>query len=165
MDLIRTAVPDDAVAINDIYNHYVLHSTCTYQEEPEPLDVRQRWLAEHSGGHVVRVVVEADGTVVGWASLSRHHPRSAYRYTVEDSIYLRHDRLGRGLGTRLLADLIDQARRGGFRSIIAGASAEQQASIALHRRAGFVPVAHLKEVGFKFDRWLDVVYLQLALEV
>ena len=161
---IRSAVAGDAAAINDIYNHYVLHSTCTYQEEPETLDERRRWLAAHTGAHVVRVAVESDGTVVGWASLSAYHPRSAYRFTAENSIYLRHDRLGRGLGSQLLGDLITQARKGGFHSIIAGASADQQASVALHRRAGFVPVSHLRQVGFKFGQWLDVVYLQLPLE-
>ena len=160
---IRSAIADEAAAISAIYNHYVHHSTCTYQEEPETLADRQRWLAEHIGAHVVRVATEADGTVVGWASLSPYHRRSAYRYTVENSIYLRHDCLGRGLGTRLLADLIAQARQGGFHSIIGGADAEQVASLALHRRAGFQQVAHLRQVGFKFGRWLDVVYLQLAL--
>ncbi len=162
---IRPAQPADAAAISAIYNHYVLTSTCTFREEPETLAERERWLGEHTGTHVVLVAEEPDGTIAGWASLSRFHERSAYRFTVEDSIYLRDDRRGRGLGVRLLAELMACARQGGFRCVMASITAEQQASLALHRRFGFTDAAYMRQVGFKFGRWLDVVYLQADLQV
>lgn len=160
---LRPAVIADAPAINAIYNHYVHTSTCTYSEEPDTLADRERWLEAHTGGLAVLVAEEPDGAIAGWASLSRFRERSAYRFTVEDSIYLRADRCGRGLGSRLLAELLRHARHGGFRTIIAGIDAGQEASVALHRRFGFVETAHLRQVGFKFGRWLDVLYLQLDL--
>lgn len=158
---IRPAVLADAGAISDIYNHYVRSSTCTFHEVAESPADRERWLAEHTGGHVVLVAEEADGTVVGWASLSRFHPRPAFRFTVEDSIYLRHDQRGRGLGKRLLTELMAHAASGGVRTVIAAIEADQEASIALHRKFGFVEVGRLRRVGFKFARWLDVVYMQV----
>src|SRR5579863_1206953 len=95
---IRPATEADLVAINDIYNHYVLHSTCTYQEEPETLESRRAWFKHHGEKHPV-IVTEADGHVVGWASLSAYHARSAYRHTVENSIYIHHQHHRRGIGT------------------------------------------------------------------
>ncbi|MDB5297185.1 MAG: pat, partial [Phycisphaerales bacterium] len=147
-------------AINDIYNHYVLHSTATYQEEPDPLDTRIAWYARHGLAHPVTVAVDTADGVIGWASLSPFHPRSAYRFTVEDSVYLRPDALGRGVGRLLLADLLDRARAIGHRSVLALIDAGQPASVALHKRLGFEPAGHLRRVGFKFGKWLDVVYMQ-----
>ena len=160
---VRPATESDLPAVNDIYNHYVLHSTATYQEEPEPIGVRQAWFARHGPRHPVTVAVDSAGAVVGWASLSPFHARSAYRFTAENSVYLRHDARGRGVGTLLLADQIDRARAIGHRSILALIDADQPASVALHRRFGFGQVAHLRQVGFKFGRWLDVAYMQLML--
>jgi phosphinothricin acetyltransferase len=159
---IRPATADDLAAINDIYNHYVLHSTATYQEKPEPMDGRRGWFERHGPAHPV-TVAEAGGAVVGWASLSPFHARSAYRRTVENSVYVHPDYHRRGIGRALLLDLIERARGLGHHTIIAGIDAEQPASVALHARLGFVQVAHLKQVGHKFGRWLDVVYMQLML--
>jgi L-amino acid N-acyltransferase len=161
---IRPAVQADAEAIAGIYNHYVLNDTCTYREEAEPVEERRAWLAAHTGGHVALVAEDADGSVAGWASLSRFHERSAFRFTVEDSVYLRHDCRSRGLGTRLLRELMDHARRSGFHAIVAVISAEQDASIALHRRCGFAEAGRLHKVSCKFGRWLDVVYMQRTLQ-
>jgi phosphinothricin acetyltransferase len=83
---LRPATADDLTAINDIYNHYVLHSKCTYQETPEPIEGRRQWFSEHRSQHPV-IVAEAGGQVVGWGSLSAYHARSAFRHTVENSIY------------------------------------------------------------------------------
>jgi L-amino acid N-acyltransferase YncA len=159
---IRPATADDLPVINDIYNHYVLHSTATYQEEPEPIEGRRAWFQRHGAAYPVTVAM-LDGSVVGWASLSPFHVRSAYRRTVENSVYVRHDLHRRGIGGALLSDLIARARSIGHHTIIAIIAAEQAGSVALHRKAGFTEVAHLREVGFKFGRWLDVVYLQLML--
>jgi phosphinothricin acetyltransferase len=161
---IRLATADDAVAINDIYNWYVPRSTCTYQEEPEPIESRQRWLAAHlkNPRHPVTVAVIA-GEVVGWGSLSDYRERSAYRFTCESSVYVRHDMHGRGIGKAIVADLIERAKALDYRSIIAGADAEQSVSIALHKKFGFIECGRQIKVGYKFDRWLDVVFMQLEL--
>jgi L-amino acid N-acyltransferase YncA len=159
---IRSACRGDLAAINDIYNYYVATSTCTYQEEPEIVRARAKWFAEHDAAHPV-IVAELDGEVIAWASLSWFRSRCAYRYTVEDSVYVRHDLHGRGIGEALLRRLIGLARKLGHRTIIASISGEQSASIALHRKLGFLRAGRLRRVGFKFGRWLDVVYMQLTL--
>ena len=159
---LRLATPADLPAINAIYNHFVLHSTCTYQEEPSTAEERAAWFAAHGGPHPV-TVAEADGKVIGWGSLSRFHPRSAYRHTVENSVYVRHDLHRRGIGRLLLDDLVVRAKDAGHRTIIALIDSSQAGSIALHRTCGFADAGQLREVGFKFGRWLDVVYLQRML--
>jgi L-amino acid N-acyltransferase len=159
---IRLATADDLPAINDIYNYYVIHSTCTYQEQPETMESRIQWFEKHSPQHPVTVATEND-QVIGWGSLSTFHARSAYRFSVEDSVYLDHRHLGKGIGSTVLADLIERAKAIGHREIIGGADAEQTASLALHTKFGFEKVAHFKTVGFKFNRWLDVIYMQLHL--
>jgi len=160
--MIRSATPADLAAINDIYNHYVLHSTCTYQEEPQPLEGRREWLAQRGPGHPV-TVAELEGKVVGWGSLSAFHSRSAYRRTVENSVYVHHQHHRRGIGSLLLSDLIERARVLGHHCIIAGIDAEQKASVALHTRFGFGHVGRFEQVGFKLGRWLDVIYMELVL--
>ncbi len=159
---LRDATAADLPAINGIYNHYVLNSTCTYQTEPSTAEERAAWFAAHGPKHPV-IVAELDGRVVGWGSLSQFHPRSAYGNTVEDSVYLRHDLLGRGIGSALLGELVRRASAIGHRCIIAGIDADQQASVALHAKFGFVPAARLREVGYKFGRWLDVIWMQRML--
>jgi phosphinothricin acetyltransferase len=100
---------------------------------------------------------------VGWGSLSAYHARSAYRRTVENSVYVHHQHHGRGIGSLLLEDLIARAREVGHRVIIAAIDADQPASIALHAKFDFKKVGHFKQVGFKFGRWLNVVYMELLL--
>lgn len=157
---IRPATAEDLLPINDIYNHYVLHSTCTYEELPESMDGRQRWFANHSDQHPVIVATQEDH-LVGWGSLSPYHPRSAYRRTVENSVYVHPEHHRRGIGSLLLAELIRQSRQLDHHAIIALIDATQPASVALHERFGFEHVGHLKQVGYKFGRWLDVIYMEL----
>ena len=161
--VLRDATATDLPAINDIYNHYVHHSTCTYQLDPETLHDRQVWFAAHSPERYPVIVAELEGRVVGWGSLSRFHPRAGYDGTVEASVYIAHDFHRRGLGRTILQSLIERARSAGFHVLIGGASADQRASIALQESLGFERVGCLKEVGQKFGRRLDVVYLQLML--
>jgi phosphinothricin acetyltransferase len=157
---IRLATADDLLAINEIYNHCVLHSNCTYQEEPEPMEGRRQWFARHGAAHPV-TVAEMNGRVVGWGALSAYHARAAYRNTVENSVYVHHQFYRQGIGSLILRDLISRARTIGHRAIIASIDAEQTASIALHAKLGFEEVGHFKQVGFKFGRWLDVIYMEL----
>src|SRR5205085_8803187 len=135
--LIRLATDADLAAINDIYNHYVPTSTCTYQEEPETMEARQIWFHRHGPKYPV-TVAEIDGAIVGWGSLSPYHTRSAYRFSVENSVYVRQDMQRHGIGAALLADLIERARAAGHRTIIADIDSEQTRSIALHERFGFI---------------------------
>jgi len=160
---IRNATAADLGAINAIYNHYVRHSCCTYQEKPETLSARRRWFRRHGKRHPV-IVAEAAGRVIGWGSLSAYHARSAYRFTVENSVYVHHRHHRRGIGSRLLQELIARARGLGFRAIIAIIDAGQAGSVALHAKFGFKEVGRFKQVGFKFNRWLDVVYMELLMK-
>lgn len=159
---IRPATEADLDAINEIYNYYIEHSTCTYALAPTSSADRLAWFQDHSDAFPI-VVAEREGQVIGWGSLSPYHARPGYRFTVENSIYVRHNSLARGIGSRLLAHLVEQAQTLGYHAIIAGISADQTPSLRLHERFGFTTVGHLREVGFKFNQWLDVVYMQRLL--
>ena len=128
---IRQARADDLAAINDIYNYYVASSTCTYQVEPTTREEREEWFAEHGEKHPV-IVAEWEGAVVAWGSLSPFRGRCAYQFTVEDSVYVRHDMYRRGIGQALLQELVERAGALGHHTIVAAISAEQEPSIALH---------------------------------
>lgn len=156
------ATESDLAAINDIYNHYVLNSTCTYQETPELIEDRRTWFQNHGAGYPV-VIAEQNARVVGWGALSPYHKRSAYRHTVEVSVYVHQDWHRHGIGSFILRDLITQAGAFGHHAIIAGIDADQAASIALHAKFNFRQVGRLIQVGRKFGRWLDVVYMELEL--
>jgi len=160
--VIRTATEADLLSIHEIYNFYVLTSTCTYQLEPEPFEDRLAWFASHGELHPV-IVYEVDGMVVGWGSLSVWNKRAGYVRTVEASIYVRQQWHRHGVGKALLGELILRAKSLGHHVLIGGASSDQTASIALQESLGFERIGTFREVGFKFNRWLDVTYLQLRL--
>jgi phosphinothricin acetyltransferase len=157
---IRPATLADLTAINDIYNHYVLHSTCTYQTVPSTAEERLAWFTQRTDKHPVRVLEDAAGTVVGWHSLTPFKTREAYARTVENSIYLRHDLLGKGLGSRMLDDQLAAAAGLGHRVVLAVICSSQLPSLRLHEKFGFTPAGLLQQVGYKFDRWLDIAILQ-----
>jgi len=159
---IRPAIQSDAPAINEIYNHYVAHSTCTYQEQAETVEARIAWLNRHGPMHPV-LVAEMDGNVVGWASASPFHARSAFRFTVENAVYVHLDHLHKGIGRQLMKELLHASKLAGHHCMIAVIDSTQQASIALHRSLGFVESGKLREVGLKFGQRLDLVYLQKML--
>jgi phosphinothricin acetyltransferase len=153
----------DAAAIAAILNHHIAFTTSTFMTEPVSVVSRETFVLEREAEHPIWVA-ELDGACIGWAALSRHQPRSAYAHTVENSIYLHPDHVGRGIGTVLLGQLVDGAHRLGFHSLIAGACAEQAPSIALHERLGYRRCALFHQVARKFGRWLDVVYLERLLQ-
>jgi len=159
MFTLRDARPGDLPAIDRIYDHYVLCSTCTAQLEPAGLEARQAWFAEHDATHPI-VVVEQDNQIVGWGSLSRFRERAAYGPTVEDSVYIDHARHGQGLGTAILAHLVERARDLGHHTIVAAIAGDQVPSVRLHARHGFVEVGRLREAMRKLGVWLDLLHMQ-----
>lgn len=159
---IRPATRSDLVAINAIYNPYVLTSPCTLQLEPSTLPEREQWFLERSELYPA-TVAERDGQIVGWGSLSPFHARSGYRGSVENSVYVASAEHGKGIGSALLADLIERAQRVGHHCIIARITATAGASLALHHRHGFVAAGTLREVGFKLGAYVDVAFLQKLL--
>jgi L-amino acid N-acyltransferase YncA len=159
----RLAEPRDAEATRAIYNLEVLETTVTFDLVPRSLADQMAWIAEHSGGHPAIVAVDDADEVQGFASLSPFRPRPAYAPTVEDSVYVRRERRGDGIGELLLRDLLALATDHGFHSVIARIVGGHDASIKLHDKCGFEQVGAEREVGRKFGRWLDVVLMQKML--
>jgi phosphinothricin acetyltransferase len=160
---VRRAVDADAEAIRSIYNPEVLESTVTFDLVPRSLEEQREWLRARSGAHAVLVAVEADDEVVGFGSLSPYKDRAAYSTTVEDSVYVRRDQHGQGVGRLLLAELVGVATAHGFHTVMARIVGGHDASIRLHAGLGFEIVGTEREVGRKFGRWLDVVVMQRLL--
>jgi L-amino acid N-acyltransferase YncA len=160
---VRLAEVADAAAIRAIYNTEVTTATSTFDLVPRSLRDQEQWLAARSGAFAALVAVDQVDTVVGFASLSPYKERAAYRTTVEDSVYVAQGRQGEGIGRALLTRLIEIARTSGFHTVIARIEASGEASRALHARCGFELVGVEREVGRKFNRWLDVAVMQLLL--
>ncbi len=160
---IRLAQIEDAEVIREIYNNEVTSGTATFDITPRTLQEQRDWLTERSGAHVV-LVAEYNGQVIGFGSLSRYQSRPAYSTTVENSVYVRPQDQGKGVGLALLDALIGKASEHGFHTVIARISAESKSSIATHQKAGFKEVGRELESGRKFGRWLDVVVMQRFVE-
>lgn len=161
---IRTAIEADLPGILAIYNDAILTTTAVYDYTPHTLEMRRKWFQEKvSAGFPVYVAI-VDNEVVGFSSLGPFRAWAAYKYTVENSVYVAASHRGQGIGKLLLAPLIDAARVLEIHVIIAGVDAANAASYRLHRAFGFVEVAHFREVGYKFGRWLDLKFLELILE-
>jgi len=161
---IRPTTPADIPAITAIYAHAVLTGTATFELEPPTEAEMLRRYDKLRGGGFPYIVAEIDGAVAGYAYAGPFRERPAYRYTVEDSIYIAPDMQKRGVGKALMAELIKLSEQAGFRQMLAviGDSA-QAGSIALHTSCGFQPAGVFKSVGYKFGRWLDTVQMQLPL--
>jgi L-amino acid N-acyltransferase YncA len=161
--VMRAVSVADAEAIARIYNYYVQNSVITFEEELVAVQAMATRIAEIQGLRLPWIVAEVDGAVVGYAYARPWRPRSAYRYSVETTIYLEHDHAGRGLGTALYSALLPLVRERGMHVAIGGVALPNDASVALHERLGFEKVASFRQVGFKHDRWVDVAYWQLLL--
>ena len=159
---VRLATVDDAAAIRSIYNVEVENHTSTFDLVPRTVAEQRAWLTERSGAFSA-VVAEVDGEVVGFAALSPYKERAAYRTTVENSVYVSRGHAGLGIGRQLMEHVIGVARDSGFHSIMARVETSSTASRALHAACGFELVGVEREVGRKFNRWLDVAVMQLLL--
>ncbi len=164
---LRPATVADAEQIRSIYNHEVVHTAATFDLVPRSLAEQQDWLQARSGAFAALVVVDpsdVDGEVIAFGSLSPYKDRPAYRTSVEDSVYVRRDRNGQGVGSLLLRELLSVAATSGFHAVFARINSSGEASIALHRKSGFELVGIEREVGRKFGRWLDVTVMQALLK-
>jgi phosphinothricin acetyltransferase len=161
---VRPASADDLPAIQAIYAHHVLHGLASFEEEPPPLDEMRRRFADVSSRKLPWLAADFGGQVAGYGYCAPYRARSAYRFALEDSVYVRSGLEGKGIGTVLLAALIERSAALGYRQIVAviGDSANA-ASINLHAAAGFLRVGTLRSVGFKFGRWVDSVFMQRPL--
>lgn len=157
---IRPAAASDAEQIAAIYNHYVVNTVVTFEEEPVSDAEMRRRMDEVSASSLPWLVAESDDRLVGYAYATKWKARSAYRFSVETTVYLA-DGLGKlGLGSGLYEELFSRLDAKGIHAVIGGIALPNDASIALHEKFGMRKVAHFSEVGFKFGRWVDVGYWQ-----
>ena len=169
---IRLATINDAEAIRAIYNHEVLRTFATFDLVPRSLQDQQSWITARTGAMAAIVAVDSGSddesrpsgpVVVGFGALSPYKDRAAYRTSVEDSVYVHQDHQGRGIGRLIVSELLGIARSSGFHAVFARISAPGEASRRLHASCGFELVGIEREVGRKFNRWLDVIIMQALL--
>lgn len=160
--MVRSAGKDDVKQITDIYNYYILNTTVTFEKTPvDPQTIAER--IQNTQAKYPWLVIEIDGLIHGYAYATEWKPRGAYRHSVESTVYLKAGQSGQGYGSQLYAVLIQQLKLLNVHTVIGGIAQPNEGSIALHEKFGFRKVAHFKEVGYKFDNWIDVAYWQLIL--
>lgn len=160
--MLRPVHPDDASLIAEIYNHYIRHSPATFEEvliAPEEMSLRIANISKNFPW----LVLEEEGKILGYSYASKWRERSAYRYSVEGTVYLHPSSVGKGVGSQLFAALLADLREREFHCVMGGISLPNPASIALLEKFGARQVAHFREVGYKFGQWIDVGYWQLLL--
>lgn len=161
---IRDAQQGDVPAILDIYNDAVIHTTASYDLAPVSLESRLDWFNHKGQGGWPVLVAELGTEVVGWATFGPFREKEGYKHTVEHSVYVRNGQRGGGIGLALMKALIAEAKRRQLHVMIGGIDADNAGSIAFHKRLGFEDGAHLRQVGHKFDRWLNLVFMPLYLD-
>jgi L-amino acid N-acyltransferase YncA len=160
--MIRSVNVEDAKSICEIYNHYVLNTTVTFEESAIAIEEMQNRIKDVTS-HLPWYVAEEQGRLVGYAYATKWKARSAYRFSVESTVYVHHELVGKGIGKQLYQALISELRTRSLHCVLGGIALPNEASIALHEKMGFVKTAQIKEVGRKFDQWLDVGYWELIL--
>lgn len=162
--LIRDASENDLPAILDIYNHSILHTTAVYDYLPHTLEMRTKWFAQKKADMHPVLVAEQEGAVAGFASFGPFRPWAAYHYTVENSVHVHPGYRGQGVGKQLLGTTIERAEKADVHVVIAGIDATNAVSIGLHKSFGFTRAGCFEQVGFKFNRWLDLEFYLLLLQ-
>jgi phosphinothricin acetyltransferase len=160
--MIRPVRIEDGPAIREIYNYYIEHTVITFDEEPLAAGIMESRIRD-GGALYPWIVWEEAGEILGYAYLHQWRDRAAYRFSAEDSIYVREDRQGRGIGGQMLACLLEGAKKSGLHTVIAGITLPNERSVSLHEKFGFRESARFGEVGYKFNAWLDVGYWELIL--
>ncbi len=161
--MIRPATAADLPSILDIYNDAILNTTAVYDYAPHTLAMRESWFAAKREAGFPVLVAEIQGAVAGFGALGHFRAWEAYRYTAENSLYVAPQYRGQGIGKELLAELLQAAAALQLHAIVAGIDADNIVSLKLHEQFGFQEVAHFPEVGYKFDRWLDLKFMQRLL--
>lgn len=161
---IRPATDADTSGIAVIYAHHVLHGTATFDSDPPSVEHWRLKRADCAARSWPFLVATEGDAILGYAYAAQFRDRPAYRFSCEDSIYVRADALGRGIGTSLLSALVEASGKAGFTQMLAVIGGGEPASVALHARLGFRHAGRMEKVGYKFGRWLDTVYMQRALE-
>ena len=161
--IIRPATDVDLPAILDIYNEQVLNSTATFDIEPRTMAAQLQWVKQFAPPYVL-LVAEDDGGITAWGCLHPYGGKPGYRFTTEDSVYVRAGHRANRLGRRVLGALLEAAERNGFHAVIARIAGDNPASVRLHESFGFERIGYESEVGYKFDRWLDVVVMERVLK-
>ena len=161
--IIRPAAETDLAAILAIYNHAVAHTTAIWNETHADIANRKTWFAARAAQAYPVLVAEEEAIVVGYGSFGDFRPFDGYRFTVEHSVYVAEGKRRRGIATALLTALTERAREMGKRVMVAGIASDNDASLRLHERHGFFETGRMPEVGFKFERWLDLVLMQKRL--
>ena len=160
---IRPAGTDDLQAMLAIYNDAIINTTAVYDYQPRTSDAQRQWFETKQAQRLPVFVAVDNATIIGFGSFGPFRPWPAYQFTVENSLYVDSAFQRKGAGTALLASLVTAAQTAGYHTMVAGIDATNEASLALHRKAGFEPVAHFREVGWKFERWLDLVFMERLL--
>jgi L-amino acid N-acyltransferase YncA len=161
---IRTATEEDLPQILDIYNHLIINTTAVYSYKPHTLEMRKAWFDERKENNFPVFVAMIDDKVVGFSSYGKFRVWPAYKYTVENSVYVHEGYRGKGIAKQLLQVLIDDAKEKNYHAMIAGIDSSNEVSVKLHGQFGFVEVANFKQVGFKFGKWLDLKFMELIFE-
>lgn len=159
--MVRLATENDLEQILVIYNDIILHTTAVYDYDPHTLEMRREWFNTKQQQGFPVYVAEEEGKIFGFSSIGPFRNWAGYKYTVENSVYVDSAHRGKGIAKLLMPPIIDAAKLMGIHVIVAGIDASNESSIRLHQLFGFVEVAHFKEVGFKFGRWLDLKFMQL----
>lgn len=162
--MVRVATIDDAPQICEIYNHFIVNTTITFEESAVAVEEMQVRIRETTAD-LPWLVWEESNSLLGYCYASKWKGRSAYRYSVESTIYIQPAAARKGVGLGLYGELLGRLRQDGFHTVLAGIALPNAPSIAFHEKFGFENTAHLKQVGRKFDRWIDVGYWQLLLDV
>lgn len=161
--IIRSATEKDLGDILEINNHEILHSTVNYDYDPKTLEFQKSWFQEKIEKGFPIIVVTVDQKVMGFATYGTFRPKPAYKFTVEHSIYLHHKARGKGVGKQLMHELIRLAKKDGYHLMVGGIDSTNLDSLEFHKRLGFQEIGRFKEVGRKFDKWLDLIFVQLPL--
>jgi phosphinothricin acetyltransferase len=160
---IRNIIEADAKAVAEIYNHYITQTIITFEEEAISFSEIHQRIQEVQSSSLPWLVAEHAGEIVGYAYASKWRGRYAYRFSTEVTVYVASDRIGHGIGSKLYNQLLPELRYNDIHAVLAGIALPNEASVLFHEKFGFTEVAHFREVGFKFNRWIDVGYWQRIL--
>lgn len=162
--ILRSATVNDLEKILEIVNHSILHTTANYNYEIQTLETQKKWFQDKTTHNQPVIVAQINDTIVGFGSYGQFREKIGYQYTVEHSVYVVDNLIGKGVGSQLLTQLISFAKQQGYHVMIGAIDADNAGSIAFHEKFGFTIAGTIREVGYKFDHWLDLVLMQLILK-